>query len=61
MACKRSSVRPRYSPHSLIVDRDEIFDILTHKTVSNEDEVRKLSSAYFVRLNRISNDLQLKV
>ena len=34
MACKRSSVRPRYSP--LSSQEDEIFDILTHKTVSKD-------------------------
>ena len=34
MACKRSSVRPRYSP--LSSQEEEIFDILTHKTVSKD-------------------------
>ena len=34
MACKRSSVRPRYSP--LRPEGREIFDILTHKTVSKD-------------------------
>ena len=38
MACKRSSVRPRYSP--LSSQEDEIFDILTHKTVSKDFKLK---------------------
>ena len=38
MACKRSSVRPRYSP--LSPTGDEIFDILTHKTVSKDFKLK---------------------
>ena len=38
MACKRSSVRPRYSP--LRPEGREIFDILTHKTVSKDFKLK---------------------
>ena len=38
MACKRSSVRPRYSP--LSSQEEEIFDILTHKTVSKDFKLK---------------------
>ena len=38
MACKRSSVRPRYSP--LRPEGLEIFDILTHKTVSKDFKLK---------------------
>ena len=42
MACKRSSVRPRYSPLFEVIAKiftftlKEFFDILTHKTVSKD-------------------------
>ena len=38
MACKRSSVRPRYSPQTPF--GVEIFDILTHKTVSKDFKLK---------------------
>ena len=40
MACKRSSVRPRYSPLLAVAAKlhhaEEIFDILTHETVESK-------------------------
>ena len=40
MACKRSSVRPRYSPllavAAMLHHAEEIFDILTHETVESK-------------------------
>ena len=46
MACKRSSVRPRYSP--LCSLEHEIFDILTHKTVSKDF---KLKTESYLNMN----------
>ena len=44
MACKRSSVRPRYSPLVPFYIGTEIFDILTHKTVVLEQKSRYFTS-----------------